>query len=381
MKPKRYQLVLLGPEKALRQSELQTEVHRLFTSIGLDFGTDAELLVGAEYTPDWTSYPVALWFGGNTAPKEEVEMLREFRGRGFAVFPVMETLDNYSHIVPEELVPINGEVWDAVRVASDVMKAFRLSRRVRQVFISYKRSESSGVAHQLFHELNERGFCVFLDTASVQAGADFQKSLWGRMADVDLMVLLDTPTALDSTWVHQELNRAHDLGMGVVQLIWPGHSRTTGTEFCEPVALGGKDFVGGDFSPKGELERGIIQSVMAIFESERIRSLNTRRIRIMDELQDLLKGTGGTIAVQPRQNVELRKGTDKIAEIIPFVGVPDAFSLFEHDTAKPAFPKFVVFNGLGVDEEWNEHLRWLNGKIQIGVHPIDDFGTCIRGII
>ncbi len=163
--------------------------------------------------------------------------MRDFLVRGFSLFPVVEDLTRYSRCVPPELLPINGQIWDLARVGSDIMRGFRLSRRWRQVFISYRRSESTGVAHQLFHELNERGFRVFLDTASVDGGADFQKALWSRMADVDLVILLDTPGALSSNWVYQELNRAHDLGMGVVQLIWPGHARTKGTELSFQCSL------------------------------------------------------------------------------------------------------------------------------------------------
>jgi hypothetical protein len=165
----RYELILLGPEKAAFTDPIEQNISERFLSVGLDFTKDGRLLVGGADEPNWGGFPVAVWFGGPAvAEAAELELMRAFLTKGFTLFPVVADLDTYSASVPEELKAINGQVWDVARTCSDVMKGFRLARPLRQVFISYKRSESSGVAHQLFHELNERGFRVFLDTASVE---------------------------------------------------------------------------------------------------------------------------------------------------------------------------------------------------------------------
>lgn len=375
----RYQLILLGPSKAVYHDALETEVAKLFSEIGLDFSRDAEVL-GAG-TPDWSGFPVGVWFGGAAAPeKNDLILMNEFLARGFSLFPVVDDLSNYQAHVPAELHAINGQSWNKARVSTDAMKGFRLVRALRQAFISYRRKESSGIAHQLFHELNERAFRVFLDTASVESGVDFQNALWGRMADVDLVVLLDSPTALDSEWVHKELNRAHDLGLGVVQLIWPGHKQSKGTELSFPVALQTSDFVNGQIDRFGALIDAKLAEVMDAIETQRIRSLNARRTRLVEGLLEHATGKGCAIYVHPMRNVDVLRGTSKIAEIIPFVGVPDALAVYQHEAGKKHEPTIVVYNGLGVDAEWATHLRWLNGKAGVAIHQIDDVADCIANL-
>lgn len=382
MADNRYELVLLGPEKEAHKSALEGRVSELFKAIGLEFEADGKLFIGGRIEPDWSGFPVAVWFGGTgAADTAELELMREFLDKGFTLFPVVDSLANYSSRVPAELKAINGQEWDIAKVSADVMKGFRLARALRQVFISYKRTESAGVAHQLFHELNERGFRVFLDTASVDAGVDFQKALWSRMADVDLVVLLDTKNALNSAWVHQELNRAHDLGLGVVQLIWPDHKQTPGTELSFPIVLKDADFVDADFDKDGILHTNKVGEVIRSIESERIRSLSARRTRLVEGLLEHVNSKGATVYVHPMKNVDVLKGSKKIVEVVPFVGVPDSLALHQHELGKAHEPTIIVYNGLGVDQEWLEHLAWLNTKGTVTVHQIDDFGIYIGSIV
>jgi hypothetical protein len=378
----RYELVLLGPEKAARIRAVESKVSDLFKAIGLDFAMDGSLLVGGGTEPDWGGFPVALWFGG-TQPSDssDLQLMRQFLEKGFTLFPVVSTLDDYTKKVPAELVPVNAQTWDPVKTCADVMKGFRLARTTRQVFISYLRRESSGVAHQLFHELNERGFRVFLDTASVDAGVDFQRALWSRMADVDLVVLLDTENALTSTWVHVELNRAHDLGLGVVQLIWPNHRQTSGTELSFPVPLSSGDFENGRYDKYSTLVNAKIGEVIRVVENERIRSLSARRTRLVEGLLEHVGSNGGTLFVHPMKHVDILRGGEKVAEVVPFVGVPDALALYQYESKKTHDPTVVIYDGLGVDVEWIEHLNWLNENGLVKVHQVDDFGTFMGSVV
>ena len=115
---------------------------------------------------------------------------------------------------------VNGIAWDDARLTGDILKAFGLTRELRQAFISYKRSDSAGIARQLAHILFDRGYQIFLDTASVERGVAFQDVLHDRLANIDLVILLDSPHALDSVWVHEELDMVNQLGLGVLQLAW-----------------------------------------------------------------------------------------------------------------------------------------------------------------
>jgi hypothetical protein len=74
------------------------------------------------------------------------------------------------------------------------------------------------------------------------------------------------------------------------------------------------------------------------------------------------------------------KGNKKILEVVPFVGVPDSFALYQHELGKAHDPTIIVYNGLGVDLEWMEHLAWLNAKGKVTVHQLEDFGSYIGSI-
>jgi hypothetical protein len=378
----KYQLVLLGQDRIEKRDALTNLVRERFRDVGLSFDENGELIERGGKLPDWKGFPVAVWFGGAGAPdQDEVNLVGEMLARGFSVFPVVASLQNYRADVPAILHPINGLEFNPARLAADVMKAFRLARKYRQAFISYKRDESSGVAAQLFHELTEKSYRVFLDTVSVDAGVDFQHALWSRMADVDLLVLLDSPSALSSDWVHKELLRASDLGMGVVQLIWPHHKRTLGTEFATPAPLEESDYLDSKIDRYGTLMPATLAKVVDMIENERIRSLNARRTRLVEGLLSLAEGKGVSLLVHPARQVDVLRGTTKLAEVLPFVGVPDSFAVYEYEKGKEHDHTYVVYNGLGVDTLWAEHLKWLNQKASVEVFQIDDFGTYIARIV
>ena len=107
------------------------------------------------------------------------------------MLPLVEDPNHYRANVPESLHPINGLSWTDPEAPADVLRSFRLTRELRKAFISYKRSDSQPVADALYGALNARKYSAFLDTASVESGTRFQDVLWDRLADMDLVILLD----------------------------------------------------------------------------------------------------------------------------------------------------------------------------------------------
>jgi hypothetical protein len=107
-------------------------------------------------------------------------------------------------------------------MVSVAFENFRLLRSERRLFISYRRVESQGIAIQLYEALDALGFDVFLDTHGVPPATDFQSVLWHRLADSDVVVLLDTPDFRTSRWTVQELARANATSLQILHLLWPG---------------------------------------------------------------------------------------------------------------------------------------------------------------
>jgi hypothetical protein len=356
-----------------------------FRELGLDPAIELEVLEpGKRGRIDPHGIPVGLWFGGAQPPDpKHLNLLRSLQRLGAPVLPLVENRDHVQAHLPAALHSVNARVWSDVSVPGDILWMFRLTRRLRQAFISYKRSDSAVVAVQLFDELNQRGYTTFLDTASIEAAVPFQGVLWDRLADVDLVVFLDRPNAEASRWVRDELTRVHALGLGALQVIWPGHKGTPGAEFSEPYSLKDTDFqTPVTPGPLDRLTPGSVTQLVDAAERRRVRSLGSRKRRVVGELLARSQERGWTAIVQPSPSgpVEIRDTRGRrTVTAVPLVGLPDAFAiqniaddlkrLWERDprTRHKAFRIDVniqiVYDGLGALEERSEHLTWLNAHV------------------
>ncbi|MBN9519840.1 toll/interleukin-1 receptor domain-containing protein [bacterium] len=385
----KYQVVKMGPEAdGDRSRQLSAELHEDFAVLGLDPNEHLqELPADRVGEVDWKGTPVGAWFGGpdRTASPALATLLDNCT----PVLPIVDDLTRYTQLVPDELLPVNGRQADDPRVRADVLRMLRLTRDRRQAFISYRRVDSSGVAGGLHDALTRRGYSVFLDTASVEAGAQFQDILWDRLADMDLLVLLDSPDALTSRWLLQELVQVNNLGLGVLQLVWPGRTPAAETHFSTHCSLRPTDFVNGDSGRTGLLTEDATRAIAALAEVVRIRSLGARRRRVTDELVTRLQDGRFRAAVQPVGPVTIADAgaaadDPPAAVAIPVVGLPDARGIQAleaeltrfwevHEDRHPghlagliqARNVRVVYDGLGVESGRAEHLVWLNDYLKL----------------
>lgn len=117
----------------------------------------------------------------------------------------------------------SGDEW-AVALVDEVLAHLWIQRRRRRVFVSYKRSDSAGVARQIFKHLSGLGYEVFLDETSVPPADDFQNRLEWWLNDADLVVLLASPNLDSSKWVLEEITFAQNHGIGILAVVWPPES-------------------------------------------------------------------------------------------------------------------------------------------------------------
>lgn len=396
----RYQLVILGPGAAAHLAELRDAVHKQMFALGLEPALYADVsapadLAGVDFA---NGSPVCVWCAGHAddpSPSGHEDALDKFMDEAQPVLPVWAGKGSFGRFFPAALEKINACSWrpgheeeDIPTLAANVLRAFRLTRVQRQCFISYRRKETRAVALQLFQELASRGYRPFLDTASVPGGVDFQASLWGQMADVDILIFLDSPHALDSKWVQQELARAHDLGLGVLQVIWPDANRTPGTEFSDPHELKKYELepeptaAAGSDGPR--LTDDALTRVVGAIENTRIRSLRSRRLQVIGELLDRARARGLKATVDPVGLVRLYDALDEcVGEVLPLVGLPDAMILHEQERGRTkaalsrglnqgGWERFhVTYLGLGIPVEWTEHFAWLNERGTVQATPVD----------
>ncbi len=396
----KYQLIALGPSRDAQLPDLQTEVEAGFLALGLEPGKYLEVL-DASGNIDPTGNPVGVWFAGpNPDPPADLARLQQMLNNEYPVLPLVGDLTNYQSFVPQRSFATQWSQWDNDLVPGDILRLFRLTRESRQAFISYRRKDAQEVANQLFDALSERGYLPFLDTASVESSDPVQQVLHDRLADMDLVVFLDSPTAPASTWIIDELTTAGHLGLGVLQLVWPDKAPYPSGGITRCHLLQANDFINANTGPTGILDQATLESVLQVIEHERIQSLGSRRRRVISEFLDQARGEADLkIIVHPTGPLEVRRqnSSEVIAWAIPFVGLPDGWTVFrEHSNLKNTWesyrydlaklmpddetrqkllqfrlPTRIVYDTLGVRPQWLRHLEWLSAFLPAKTLPID----------
>ena len=286
--------------------------------------------------------------------------------------PVVPELDRFNEFVPDDLRPINGmalrpEDPDLDRVASVLLEGLGLLRKSRRLFISYRRVETQGIAIQLYEQLDASGFDVFLDSHSIRPGEPFQDVLWHRLADTDVVVLLDSPGFMGSRWTEEELARANSTNLQILQLIWPKSTLTAAAAFSKPFALSDGDFQ----SPSDQLGDGArlcdpcLEKIAIEVESLRARALSARHAYLVQEFFAQATAAGYAPQLQPERFISLqtKSGTNYIT--VPTVGVPDAVRYQELEDEINRDPKaakdiILLYDERGIRDKWMKHLEWLD---------------------
>ena len=99
---------------------------------------------------------------------------------GTMILPTFK--NSFNAETPEQLSNQNGLKYDAYqneKIVNLILESFGKLRNTRKVFVSYKRSESTSVAIQLFEALEKNNFDVFLDTHSIKQGESRFKMNYG----------------------------------------------------------------------------------------------------------------------------------------------------------------------------------------------------------
>lgn len=80
----------------------------------------------------------------------------------------------------------------------------------REVFISYRRSDGSALAHAIYDQLWNQKIAAFLDEFAIHGGEVVQEKIYHAIDRKDMILLVDSPDAANSEWVAQELLTAQE---------------------------------------------------------------------------------------------------------------------------------------------------------------------------
>ncbi|MFA6013043.1 MAG: toll/interleukin-1 receptor domain-containing protein [Desulfobacteraceae bacterium] len=372
----KYQIIKIGADNPFYKEVLDTLYHHI-----AELGLAKESILEIDENNFKTEYKgnaptFCLYFGSDSGSFKNIDLLKILIKDANLILPVVSDLENFSSQIPKELANVNGfelaTYNDIEKLVSCILEGLSLLRLSRRLFISYKRDESSTVAIQLFEQLEKNGFDVFLDTHSIRPGEPFQEELWHRMADTDVVVLLNTPGFLNSNWTTQELAKANSMSIGILQVIWPSHKLERDAELSIPLQLSDSDFGNKIFKkPTSYLNPNTISNIISQVESLRARSLASRQDNIITEFIASSNRVGKKADLQSEKFITIKRSDGKELVIIPTVGVPQAFTYNQSEElvarikSKNVAGAYLLFDHRNIREKWIKHLDWLDNYLPV----------------
>ncbi len=355
-----YQCLLLGTptaEQTTAFSETFVQSLRLF---GLEELRDYVISHGLTDSFDEGTATVAVYFGGDNPQYSEQFLIAKL---GIPVVPVVTHAARVRTELPPALWPINALILDPHdvslrRVATAALQCLGLLPAQRRVFVSYRREESAAVALQLFEALSARHFDVFLDTHSVSVASDFQAVLWHRLCDSDVLVMLDTQGYFNSRWTAAEWGRAVAKNISILQLVWPDHEPSRISRLATLKKLSENCFDG------KQLSSDVLADLALEVEEVRSRSVALRHANLIGTLRSAVEDLGGALeGVGQRRSVLLKLPSGAELVAYPVVGVPTSLDVHESIDLSDQRPSALVFDHLGISDEWVRHMDWLAAQV------------------
>jgi hypothetical protein len=371
-----YQLIFLGNESPFRSS-IESVFFQHTSELGLDIKS-IEVIDQKNFTAKYIANAptFCLYFGDENSVFKNLDEIKRLISDATLILPVVEEIEKFSKHIPSELHSINGtQLKNQAHIeplVGSILEGLGLLRLTRRLFISYKRDESSSVAIQLFERFEKAGFDVFLDTHSIRPGNIFQEELWHRLADTDIVVLLNTKKFLESSWTAQELAQANSMSIGLLQVIWPDNIPERAAEISLPFKLEKSFFNNDHYSDvRSYLDDKTLDILVSKAESLRARSLAARQDNIITEFIKSAKKLKIDVTIQPEKFLTMinKKGEEVV--IIPTVGVPQAFTynqseeLVKRIKTNGVSAIYLLYDHLNIRKKWLIHLAWLDTYLPI----------------
>lgn len=369
----KYQLVLIGENEELFKN-IQTRLQESFDE--LKIVVDLLKIIREENIAEYSGgQPAFVIYAGhkNNFTNTQKEILENQKLDGNIILPVFQ--DSFTDEIPEILSNQNGISYkeDIKKICNIILEGFELLRKNRKLFISYKRSESSNIAIQLYEFLEKNNFDVFIDTHSIDKGEEFQEELWHRMTDCDVILMLNTKEFLKSDWCKQELDKAHIKRIGIIHLLWPDCDFEDFAHLAFSLKLKDSNFDKPLFSDltKGRLNKDILPEILNLVESSRARNLASRQDALITEFTQAANDNGQEVNLQYSRYITKGLPNGKLKVYIPTIGIPQSINchnsqkLIEKIESRQIESITLIYDEMSIRNYWLEHLDWLNNYLEI----------------
>ena len=388
----KYQLLILGTDVSVKH-QILAKVFEKIDALGLP-NSILKLIdsksIKEEYNGNQPAF--GIYFGDINGDFKDLDVTQKLIKDGTMILPLYfgGEEDSFSKEIPCILENQNGLQFkesETDRIANVILESFELLRSTRKIFISYRRTESTSIAIQLYEALESFNYDVFLDTHTISKGEPFQDELWHRMTDCDVIVLLNTPEFLESHWCKEEFAEAGTKKIGIVQLVWPNHNirnLDSSSLISYPMILKENHFVDNIYNNKNEskLVDDIVEEIVQKVESVRTRNLASRQDNLITEFRNIAEQCGREVIVQPEKFLTEDLPSGKRVVYIPTIGIPQSTSCQSAEIKKELYRHNdvsirLIYDDLRIREKWINHLDWLNDNFKKDIKTLkkQDFQT------
>lgn len=382
----KYQLILLG-ENFNFFEKLQLEISKRFDELKLI--QDLLKIITVDNISEYSgAEPAYVIYCGHKNNLDGItsNILEKQKLEGNVILPVFK--QDFTKEIPDTLHSLNGLQLDnnIPKICNLILEGFELLRKSRKIFISYKRSESSNVAIQLYEALEANNFDVFLDTHSVDKGEEFQEELWHRMTDCDVILMLNTKGFLKSEWCNKELEKAHIKRIGIVHLLWPDSEFENFAQLAHSLQLKNNDLDKPLFSDlsKGRLKEPIVKNVIELVEGARARNLASRQDALITDFTQSGYNYNIELNLQFSRYITQELADGKRIVYIPTVGIPQSINcqnsqrLIQRIEKKQIDSIHLIYDDLSIRDYWLNHLDWLNKRLEIQTIKKQEFNNWFK---
>lgn len=382
----KYQIIFLGDVANPACEAIKRRFYEKTHEMGLPTESFIEIYSGSFTACYQNKQPsFVYYFGKKDHNNLDADKLDILMTNGDAIIPVYFQKDSFLEEIPKVAWKMNGKVYSDEKTDAFVnyaLEALRLMRQNRKLFISYRRSDSTVIANQLFDALVRCNYDVFLDTYSIGAAKNFQEELHHRLSDCDILIQLYTKEFKASEWCLEEITAANQKQIGVIELVWPDMKLDIHNHLCKPIILTKDDFLTDYTNQNALLTDETVNKISKTVESVRARNMAARQDGLVGEFIKEAQKVGRVMIQEYKYLVE-RLEDNNVNVFIPAVGVPQSYDCFESLQFKfllknPKTRIYLIYDDLRIKRKWIEHLDWLNKSLEVQTIKKNDFSLWLQ---
>jgi TIR domain len=242
--------------------------------------------------------------GSFASPAADVTWKANCKLPTWQVVSILPSGTNVSLHVPAWADKTNACLYKSTPIEAvwPLMQRIGITPEENRLFISYVRNDTAPIADQLFANLTQSGFDVFLDRCSVPVGVQFQKHLSQDLCDKAVVVFLNSAQVSNSSWVDEELFLIKSYRLGILELRFPGASVITDLHPDCTIYINNSDLEPVDPSKTSSGEKltpATVDSIIQQVHGTHVHALHRRRYQLIDNFAAALSAAGRAAQILP----------------------------------------------------------------------------------